>query len=580
MKINKKLVWTILCNCCIHVFLPTSMLGQAPFTAPDLVVVAPTTSLPSWNNHQTTGIANEFWMFDYPGVESIRIPYLEKKSIYGNDQNKNRSNSVISAPPTTDTDGDGVLDTDDLDDDNDGILDLIEQQCGIVPPGSTGTPTEVLGGTSVTSIYTNFGDFWESSVGSINSTRPNTSHELLAFTTGGVTYTTGVPDDDLFDTNANGLYELIDTDNDGTGDLAATEMQWQAFSNINQITNKLSLEGDLNDGDPTNALGLTILDPATEPLNPLLSNGVQGLDLGTGIANIGESWFYSVDIISAAAVGDGVPDLLITQVASPSTTAFQTITFYGPGWVPMGNSVRVESIGTGPLSFQVANYELDIYNGSGGVWGANTVRPIRMAALELSEFGIAPADVGLVVSMKIELAASADVAFVGYNTLTFAGLCADVDMDNDGIPNRLDLDSDNDGIWDATEAGHGAINIAGVLTGAVGTNGLNDAVETGVDSGILSYSVSDSDADVKYDFIETDADNDGCNDTTEALISDPDNDGMAGTGIPVVDANGLVTTISYLLPPNSNWQNAAINIGCTCPQVIMNRHVTFKTKHQ
>ncbi len=454
-----------------------------------------------------------------------------------------------------DTDGDNIQPSLDLDDDNDGILDVIEQECGVLPPGGIASPTEVLGGTSVTTIYTNFGDFWESSVGAISGTLPNTSHELLAFTTGGITYTTGVPDDDLYDTDSNGLYELIDTDNDGSGDLAATEMEWEAFSNLNEITNKLSLEGDLNDGDPTNALGLTILDPATESLNPLLTNGVQGLDLGTGIANINESWYYSVDIISASAVGDGVPDLLITQVAQPSFTAFQTITFYGPGWVPMGNAVRVESIGTGPLSFQVASYELDIYNGAGGVWGANTTRPIRMAALELSEFGIAPADVGQVVSMKIELASSADVAFVGYNTSTFAGLCSDVDADNDGIPNRLDLDSDNDGIWDLVEAGHGEATTNGRLTGPVGANGLDDDLETAVESGLLNYSLSDTDSDGTNDVLDLDSDDDNCNDTDEENINDGDHDGIAGSGVPSVDTDGLVTSITYTNPTLDNWQD-------------------------
>ncbi|MFK7808878.1 MAG: hypothetical protein AB8F74_13825 [Saprospiraceae bacterium] len=165
------------------------------------------------------------------------------------------------------------------------------------------------------------------------------------------------------------------------------------------------------------------------------------------------------------------------------------------------------------------------------------------------------------------------------NSPTFSGLCADVDADMDGVHNSLDRDSDNDGIWDATEAGHGETVIAGITTGPVGANGIDDNVETSADSGTLNYSISDSDTDNTDDYLETDSDDDGCYDTTEAMVSDTDRDGIAGTGAPTVNTNGLVNGITYTIPPHANWQNMAIYIACTCPQVIMNRHITFKTKH-
>ncbi|MFK8006624.1 MAG: FG-GAP-like repeat-containing protein [Saprospiraceae bacterium] len=386
----------------------------------------------------------------------------------------------VSQSGFADNDGDNYADEIcDLDDDNDGILDLDEQNCGVLPPGGITSPIVVLGGTPITTIYTNFGDFWESSVGAISGTLPNTTHELLAFTAGGVTYTTDVPDDDLYDTNGNGLFDSIDTDNDGTGDVAAVETSWQAFSNINEISSsgKVSLEGALNDGDPINALGLTVVnDPATDPLNPLLTNGVQGLDLGTGIANVNETWYYSVEIISPAAVGDGVPDLVATQVAQPSGTTYQVVTFYDASWSPVGNAVRIETTGGGALANQVATYNLDLYNANGSVFGANSTRPIRMASFELSEFGITPGDVGLIANMSIEFSSGADAAFVAYNESSFGGLCVDVDTDGDGDPDHLDNDSDNDGCFDAIEAAENFnlsnVNGSGELLGAVDAYGV------------------------------------------------------------------------------------------------------------
>jgi hypothetical protein len=41
-------------------------------------------------------------------------------------------------------------------------------------------------------VYTDFGGFWSSGAGNINSTKPNTDHDLLGFDFGGKTYATGV----------------------------------------------------------------------------------------------------------------------------------------------------------------------------------------------------------------------------------------------------------------------------------------------------------------------------------------------------------------------------------------------------
>ncbi len=138
------------------------------------------------------------------------------------------------------------------------------------------------------------------------------------------------------------------------------------------------------------------------------------------------------------------------------------------------------------------------------------------------------------------------------------------DVDGDGIPNHLDLDSDNDGIFDAHEAGHGeTVGTDGRITGATagsGTNGLYDDLETSVDNDILNYFVADSEVsnDGIFDAYELDSDGDGCFDAQEENVADSENDGIAGTGTPTVDGNGLVTSITYILPPNNYWQNPLI----------------------
>ncbi|RDH80768.1 MAG: hypothetical protein DIZ80_17230 [endosymbiont of Galathealinum brachiosum] len=127
------------------------------------------------------------------------------------------------------------------------------------------------------------------------------------------------------------------------------------------------------------------------------------------------------------------------------------------------------------------------------------------------------------------------------------------DSDGDGIVDSLDLDSDNDGITDLMESGitnpesldtdnNGQID----TDNPVGTNGLADIIETTIDSGIVNYNngnTIDTDGDGVEDFRDLDSDNDGIPDVTEAGGNDSDNNGIIGTGTPVVDSNGLPSAL-------------------------------------
>jgi large repetitive protein len=113
------------------------------------------------------------------------------------------------------------------------------------------------------------------------------------------------------------------------------------------------------------------------------------------------------------------------------------------------------------------------------------------------------------------------------------------DTDGDSIIDRLDLDSDNDGILDVKEAGHQGLDINGDgrVDGSYGKNGLADSVETTPESGIANYTPLNTDGDAVPDFQDLDSDNDGISDTIEAGGQDPDGDGILGQGKPI-DANG------------------------------------------
>jgi len=142
------------------------------------------------------------------------------------------------------------------------------------------------------------------------------------------------------------------------------------------------------------------------------------------------------------------------------------------------------------------------------------------------------------------------------------------DFDVDGIPNHFDLDSDGDGLWDAAESGQTTgidVDFNGELEGVFGTNGLVDNVETAPDSGVLVYTLLDSDADGQYNFLDTDDDNDHI--ATQAEHADanhngyPDDAAQSDTdGIPDYldeddDGDGINTIFEDVELPNNYPQD-------------------------
>ena len=125
---------------------------------------------------------------------------------------------------------------------------------------------------------------------------------------------------------------------------------------------------------------------------------------------------------------------------------------------------------------------------------------------------------------------------VDFEILNAYKICKSLDVDNDGIPNHLDLDSDNDGIPDNIEAQ--STKLYTKPSGKISTNGVDVAYLKGL-------TVEDTDFDTIPDFIDLDSDNDGVLDEVEIQhnISNLNND-FDGDGI--VDYRDLFN----INPPN------------------------------
>lgn len=106
------------------------------------------------------------------------------------------------------------------------------------------------------------------------------------------------------------------------------------------------------------------------------------------------------------------------------------------------------------------------------------------------------------------------------------------DSDGDGITNQNDLDSDNDGINDVGENGSSDPDNDGIIGSGTPTVDINGLPLGG------PFKPLDVDGDGKPNFIDLDSDGDGIHDTDEGGIPDPDHDGVAGNGNPMINIHG------------------------------------------
>lgn len=280
---------------------------------------------------------------------------------------------------------------------------------------SGGSANNVDANKKITEIFTTHNGFWRSSSYSPSNrgTWPDNSHDLLGFTYNGITYSTGVADHLLTD---NGVI--------------FTSQTFKAYS-TNGVQGKTHSEnylamGDMIDGTMTE--GTVITSPAILGLTvyDVITDGVNGLDLGTGITNFNQKAsvrFYSGNG-QVGGVNDAIPDLLITQIADPGNS---DIYYYADedGNV-MGNPIKLQIFAS---QTELSKWQLDLYNmftenydlatPSSRAFKANESRSIRMVAFKLDEFGIDGTSILDVNNLNMMAGGTADIAFLAYNRAAF-----------------------------------------------------------------------------------------------------------------------------------------------------------------
>lgn len=274
----------------------------------------------------------------------------------------------------------------------------------------------------VTKIITDYNGYWNSSTN--GSTLPDAGHSIMAFQYGGVTYSTG---DESEITN-------VLASNTATG--AYTEGNWRALpinniegtvpansSNPNLIVLASTVDGDPNHAVPTSpaVAGLSVRD--------VLIDGVRGLNVGTGVTNLPSTSvlnFQAENILTNVAA-DGVPDIMVSQVADPSTDSFSVYCFIDGNGNIVGNPMQialntVSALGNYKTDFFTLQANAPLNSATVNGWttiGSNT-RPIRMVGYKLSDFGITEANKAQVTQFKVMPSGTSDPAFMAYNRNSFA----------------------------------------------------------------------------------------------------------------------------------------------------------------
>ncbi len=389
-----------------------------------------------------------------------------------------------------DKDGDSVKDIDDLDSDNDGIYDVLEAQLYFTDEDDDGR----IGDGSL-AIYVN---------GIV---------EILAFERTGLP----IPNPRDHDGDLVPDFHDLDTDNDLIVDAlesGQTDADGDAMIGIAPLTvdgNGVAMTDA--DGMPQTVTSFPFdvdgdvlhdfrdLDSDNDLIYDVIESGVNGVAIDPDLDGIGGMGVPVVDEEGNGLIKADADGTVINTTSNPA-----------------------DNDGDGLFTFR----DLDSDND-----GLNDILEAVQVNLDADNDGFAGTSP---VTVDARGVAVADAE------ITLPAIAVPYDKDTDEIHDWLDLDSDNDLITDCEEARNDDPDSDGrVGTGIPPINDKGQVVQAD-DTPISTSIQTDKDTDTVPDFRDLDSDNDGINDVYEGgLVAgvDPDNDGIAGMGVPMVDPNGL-----------------------------------------
>jgi len=422
----------------------------------------------------------------------------------------------------TDTDGDGRPDFLDSDSDNDGITDMAEAGVARAPAG-TDTDGDGLDdafeGGELNDWDVN-DELVVSSAADLAVNLRDSDGDLNGSNVGAVPLTTDLDYRDRRsdgDTDGDGIpdAEDIDDDNDGLTDAAEGEAQ--------------AVWSDTPVGGTTYPVvnGVTSIDWELLPSGTISSTG--------GTFEVPELGTVVVEGSGLFVVGGWYGNNGGTYLNFSNQNHILTISWDTPVhevYVPVGDldydeSVIISASADDAVMSVVSLGPNDVWDGvdtlsSPGADANSDPNGYSLVKIE-SQTGLTSFTLTFPPSTTIPGGQDSllDVTFNGVLTTTNE---VEPDLDGDGIPNARDLDSDGDGILDGVEAQTTAGYVAPSGTDA-DLDGLDDAYDADTASTDMDASAGltavDTDGDGTVDWMDTDSDNDGTADAEESGLGSP-----------------------------------------------------------
>ena len=510
-----------------------------------------------------------------------------------------------------DTDGDGIINSLDLDADNDGIPDLVEvggidtNGDGLIDYPSPNDPTSMidLDGDGLADTYDDTDTAGGTSgwtngivVGSLDSDNDGFSNYLDLDADND-----GIPDiveaggvdsngDGLVDglnpngtlgtdADGDGYADVYDSDDDGTPGIedatdpllmiGGTDTNGDGLANDNAITFingenvNLDTDGDgLMDGIDLDADNDGI--PDLVEAGGIDSDGNGLVDVATDADNDGFADIFDTDDDGTSGVEDATDALLMTggtDTDGDGKADDAAITFVD------GDNVSADTDGDGfvdHLDLDADNDGIpDIVEAGGATPNNDGMVDVLAAPWDSDNDGLADIyDENNSGTSLVETTADTNGdGKVNATESMSPGGSNNINIDTDGYPNHLDLDADNDGITDVVENAGGTVsadNTSGNLDGIVGDNANVTDTDNNGWHDPSTTATTDSDGDGIPDYLDIDADNDGIVDYLEGVCSTcPTFVAPSGND---ANGNGVLDMYENLTSANAN---SGTNIGAT-----------------
>ncbi|MEZ0484672.1 hypothetical protein [Fibrella aquatica] len=308
-----------------------------------------------------------------------------------------QSSAIVAC---TDSDGDGVVDIDDLDDDNDGILDTVEMACNKITNGDFATTANWSYTNPAVNIQSGLHQLWSDTDGSFNAANKIISVNTVPLTlTSGQTYYFSFdaynPTPTLTTRGVDFAFVLIDGSNNIVQTIETYKTRASGTGNILVSNTTLANFAKQFNSTVTGPYRLAI----TWDVNELQAAPADDINLD------------NVAIKYCDTDNDGIPDSL--DLDSDGDGCADAIE--GRGAFTTSNLV----------SSTLAGGSTNVQTNLGNTVG-NTTATMGVPTIAGTGQGI------------------------GFSQNASVNAC--LDCDNDGITNEVDLDDDNDGILDVTEA--------------------------------------------------------------------------------------------------------------------------------